>query len=113
MNGSVPKKIFGGLDTSIQRYPYQVSMQYHNYHFCNGAVISKYHILTAANCVLGDDYVVYANIQVLSNTDQLIPGSRDFRKIYQVAYVIFHENYDPHNHWINDIGICSEKVFIF
>ncbi|XP_044009969.1 chymotrypsin-2-like [Aphidius gifuensis] len=66
VNGNLPKKIFGGEDTSIVKYPYHVSVQYHNYHFCNGAIISQYHILTAANCVMADRYVVYANIQVLT-----------------------------------------------
>ncbi|KAF7994093.1 hypothetical protein HCN44_011362 [Aphidius gifuensis] len=107
VNGNLPKKIFGGEDTSIVKYPYHVSVQYHNYHFCNGAIISQYHILTAANCVMADRYVVYANIQVLSKTDQLKPSYNDLRKIYQVAYVIFHEGYDPYNNWINDIAILK------
>ncbi|XP_044009967.1 trypsin beta-like [Aphidius gifuensis] len=116
-NGNPPDKIYGGDLVEISKYPHQVSVQFRNEHFCGGVIISNYHILTAASCILDGNNVFYANIQVLSGSDKLIPSTYNRNwKIHQVSFVIFHKNYNPRAHWINDIAILklsSELRFSF
>lgn len=43
-------RIVGGAETTIDYFPWQVSMTYHRNHRCGGSIISHYHVLTAAHC---------------------------------------------------------------
>lgn len=43
-------RIVGGFPITIERTPYQVSIQYRNYHICGGSIISAGFVLTAAHC---------------------------------------------------------------
>ncbi|XP_011505258.1 PREDICTED: chymotrypsin-2-like [Ceratosolen solmsi marchali] len=46
-------KIIGGVDADIKEIPYIASLRQFKKeeHFCSGAIISHYHILTAAHCI--------------------------------------------------------------
>ena len=44
-------KIIDGTETAINEYPWIVSLQLANYHFCGGSLISENWVLTAAHCV--------------------------------------------------------------
>nr|AEI58579.1 serine protease [Eupolyphaga sinensis] len=46
-------RIVGGSTTTIQNYPYQVSLQYGGSHICGGSIISANYVLTAAHCIIG------------------------------------------------------------
>ncbi|RZC38483.1 Trypsin and/or DUF1986 domain containing protein, partial [Asbolus verrucosus] len=48
-------KIIGGDDVSIERVPYQISLQYNGDHFCGGSIISQTYIVTAAHCTYEQD----------------------------------------------------------
>ncbi|XP_044001142.1 serine protease 44-like [Aphidius gifuensis] len=100
-NGNLPKKIYNGDIIPIHRRAYQVSIQLQKYHICGGAIISDNQILTSSSCVLADRSVAYGNLKILSGTNDLMTGG----KIHQVAYTIFHEDYNPHDFWTNDIAI--------
>lgn len=51
INGIFPdNRIVGGAETTIDYFPWQVSMTYHRNHRCGGSIISRYHVLTAAHC---------------------------------------------------------------
>lgn len=46
-------RIVGGEETSILDHPYQASVQYFNFHYCGGAVISEKFVVSAAHCMSG------------------------------------------------------------
>ncbi|KAF7989835.1 hypothetical protein HCN44_008509 [Aphidius gifuensis] len=106
--GNSPNKIYGGEIGNIERYPYVVSIQYQNYHVCGGVIISQLHILTSASCVLAENNIVYGNIEILSGTNDLGKDDRIvYWRIYEVAYVIIHDRYEPQRNWINDLAILK------
>lgn len=43
-------RIVGGKPTTIEDYPYQVSLQHRSSHVCGGVVISEDYVVTAAHC---------------------------------------------------------------
>ncbi|KAF7992246.1 hypothetical protein HCN44_001571 [Aphidius gifuensis] len=106
VTGNLAKKVYGGYDVEIDKHPQIVSIQFRNQHICGGAIISNRHVLTSASCVLADLHVVYGNIKILSGTNDLMYDYESiFAKFYEVAYVIFHHDYNPRNAWRNDIGV--------
>ncbi|GLV45266.1 epsilonTrypsin [Carabus blaptoides fortunei] len=44
-------RIVGGEQTTIDKYPYQLSVRSGGYHFCGASIIGPNHALTAAHCV--------------------------------------------------------------
>lgn len=50
-NVKMNDKIVGGQETTIEQYPYQVTVQYMDRHICGGSIINKNTILTAAHCI--------------------------------------------------------------
>ncbi|RZC38769.1 uncharacterized protein BDFB_007927, partial [Asbolus verrucosus] len=46
-------RIVGGVATTIEEFPYQVSVMYIDMHFCGGSIIHPVYILTAAHCTEG------------------------------------------------------------
>ena len=47
---SIDGRIVGGVDTTIEEIPYQISLQYWGSHACGGAILNENTILTAAHC---------------------------------------------------------------
>lgn len=45
------EKIIGGIETTIERYPYQVSLRFRNQHNCGGSILNPTRVLTAAHCI--------------------------------------------------------------
>ena len=45
-------KIIGGVPSSIEKWPYIVSLRENNVHFGSGSIIAVKFILTAASCVI-------------------------------------------------------------
>lgn len=43
-------RIVGGYETTIEKHPWQVSLQYASSHRCGGSIIGHQWILTAAHC---------------------------------------------------------------
>lgn len=46
-------RIVGGSLTTIDQYPYQVSLRSSGTHICGGSIISADWVLTAAHCIVG------------------------------------------------------------
>ncbi|KAK0161859.1 hypothetical protein PV327_008264 [Microctonus hyperodae] len=53
--GNRDTRIVGGENTTIDKVPYQISLQYLNEHVCGGCIISDMWIITARHCVNGND----------------------------------------------------------
>ncbi|XP_046141441.1 transmembrane protease serine 9-like [Osmia bicornis bicornis] len=51
---SLEPRIIGGENTTIDKYPYQVSVQVGGKHACGGSIISENFVLTAAHCVYNE-----------------------------------------------------------
>ncbi|KAM4016515.1 transmembrane protease serine 4 [Anomaloglossus baeobatrachus] len=52
------QRIIGGQDTSIEHYPWQVSLQYMGSHICGGSILNRRIILSAAHCFQMSDQQV-------------------------------------------------------
>lgn len=44
-------RIIGGNETTIDKFPFQVSLRFKGKHRCGGAIISAKHVITSAQCV--------------------------------------------------------------
>ncbi|XP_044006788.1 venom serine protease 34-like [Aphidius gifuensis] len=106
--GKVPDKIVGGEICSYREMRSVVSIQSHSDHVCSGNMISGYHVITTASCVMHEHFVIYGNLAVLSGTHDLRGGNRaNYIRTTNVEFVIIHPEYDPKNFWINDISILK------
>ncbi|XP_058794512.1 chymotrypsin-1-like [Phymastichus coffea] len=98
-------RIQNGENTEPQEIPYVVSLQTKGDHFCGGAILNKYYVLTAAHCI--DNPLIQLNadrITVTTGYNRSQPIS-----IHSVSSAIRHENYVGVAAFINDIALL--KVF--
>lgn len=57
LSGEVPtvreveSRIVGGVPVDIRSFPWQVSIQWRDRHFCGGSIIDRSWILTAGHCM--------------------------------------------------------------
>ncbi|KAF7993090.1 hypothetical protein HCN44_005871 [Aphidius gifuensis] len=103
-DGKKRSKIVGIVLSHLSTYPYLVSLQYRELHFCTGVILGSRHILTTASCVLIDRGILYANLKILSGTPDVGNSAND-GQYYDVKYTACHEDYNPHQFFKNDICI--------
>ncbi|XP_015111411.1 chymotrypsin-2 [Diachasma alloeum] len=95
--GATIERIVGGSDAPAGKYPYQVSLQKNNRHFCGGSIINERWILTAAHCLQGQSP---SAIKVLVGTTSLSKGT----EYYQCGFLKWHPKFTMiliHN----DVGV--------
>uniref|UniRef100_A0A8C5TJJ4 Peptidase S1 domain-containing protein n=1 Tax=Malurus cyaneus samueli TaxID=2593467 RepID=A0A8C5TJJ4_9PASS len=51
LSDRISGRIIGGKETSVNKWPWQVSVQYGPIHICGGTIIDAQWVLTAAHCV--------------------------------------------------------------
>uniref|UniRef100_A0A8D0GKB2 Transmembrane serine protease 13 n=1 Tax=Sphenodon punctatus TaxID=8508 RepID=A0A8D0GKB2_SPHPU len=89
-------RIVEGNETSISKWPWQVSLQYGSTHICGGTIIDPQWVLTAAHCFfivkILDEWKVFAGLSNLNKAaDAGIPVSR---VIINSNYSDDHDDYD-------------------
>ncbi|KAL6435841.1 hypothetical protein ACFW04_005602 [Cataglyphis niger] len=97
-------RIVNGVDAKEGEIPYQVSLQekFSSFHFCGGSILSKYYVITAAHCVVGQ---TASNIKVVANTIDLNKP----QLTNTVTQIRVHEKYNSANSWINDMALLKVK----
>lgn len=96
-------RIVDGEEIEIGDTPWQVSLQNLGVHFCGGAIITRYHGLTAAHCVDDPALVHYLKVRVGStnhNSGGLLKAIRS---------VMIHEKYNSPLPSDNDIAVMHFK----
>lgn len=94
----------GGKIAVMGEFPHQVSLQYAGHHICGGSIITDYHIIISASCVLFEYVIIAGNLRVLMGTNDKY-NTLGFGTYHNVKYVIYHPDYKPRLFWINDIAI--------
>ncbi|XP_062141993.1 trypsin alpha-like [Drosophila sulfurigaster albostrigata] len=84
--GSINNRNVGGKVTSIERIPWQVSLQKLGRHDCGGVIYSKNIIITAAHCVQKDYPMIY-DVRVGSST------SNNGGSVIKVAKITVHDHF--------------------
>ncbi|XP_040472249.1 transmembrane protease serine 13 [Falco naumanni] len=90
-------RIIGGKETSVSKWPWQVSVQYGPIHICGGTIIDAQWVLTAAHCFfmnsmkILDDWKVYGGV---SDLKQHTDGISVSQVIINSNYSDDHDDYD-------------------
>lgn len=104
------ERIVGGQEATPHQYPWQISLQYHEffiggwYHTCGATIVDEYHIVCAAHCVDGRKASKFRVIAGAHNIGSFAMES-GHQKI-DVAEFWQHEDYD-HNTIQNDISVLK------
>ncbi|XP_054462137.1 transmembrane protease serine 5 [Anoplopoma fimbria] len=100
-------RIIGGVEATLGRWPWQVSLYYSNRHTCGGSIITSQWVVTAAHCVHNyrlpqvSSWVVYAGIVTRSSAKMAQHTG------YTVEKIIYNKNY---NHRSHDSDIALIKL---
>ncbi|CAG0908945.1 unnamed protein product, partial [Cyprideis torosa] len=78
-------RIVGGRPADIEDYPFAVTLQYNNFQYCAGAILSEEWVITAAHCTDGDD-----TVEVVSG----VTDKYDSSATKTSATVVQHPDYD-------------------
>ncbi|XP_076241296.1 trypsin-1 [Calliopsis andreniformis] len=91
-------RIVGGEETTIEKAPYQVSLQTNGRHFCGGSIISANWVLTAGHCTSYSP----SSYRIRAGSTNVNGGS-----VHRVSQVIRHKNYGSSDRGIplNDIAL--------
>ncbi|XP_075168805.1 trypsin-like [Haematobia irritans] len=96
-------RIVNGVDTTIEKHPYQVSLQTTSgSHFCGGSIISEDIIVTAAHCM--QSYTASQMKVRLGSTEYNTGG-----ELVEVKSFRYHEGYNSKT-MVNDIAVIRLKT---
>ncbi|XP_055913486.1 trypsin delta-like [Eupeodes corollae] len=96
-------RIVNGKVASIMQYPFQVSLQKYNSHYCGGSVLTENWILTAAHCLR--DIIAQNQIDILT----IRAGSSNWLHsgvVKKAEFVSMHPLYEQHS-MIYDVGLVK------
>jgi len=95
-NDSNNARIVGGNETEEHEYPWQVLVEGAG---CGGTLISSTHVLTAAHCTVD---TAATSIKVVIEAHNITDSELNS---VDIAEIINHPNYEPHNSHNNDYSI--------
>ncbi|XP_058144025.1 serine protease 55 isoform X1 [Dasypus novemcinctus] len=83
-------RIIGGMEAKAGEFPWQVSIQASNEHFCGGAILSEWWILTAAHCF--ELYkVTPRELNIVLGTNDLNGGRMDVKT---ASSIVLHRGFE-------------------
>ncbi|KAG3294270.1 serine protease 55 [Ictidomys tridecemlineatus] len=77
-------RIVGGLEAEVGEFPWQVSIQATNQHFCGGTILNSWWILTAAHCVIGE--LPTEELSVVLGTNDLTSPRLEIKPVSSIVY---------------------------
>ncbi|XP_014236171.2 trypsin-1-like [Trichogramma pretiosum] len=97
-------RIVGGQETSIERFPWQVSLQVRGYHSCGGSIISANYILTAGHCASGQSA---SSLRIRVGSSNRSSGG----VLHEVAKITVHKKYTTNRYGVptNDVAVLKLK----
>nr|KAF6402192.1 hypothetical protein HJG63_016010 [Rousettus aegyptiacus] len=93
-------RIIGGIEAEAGEFPWLVSIQAGNEHFCGGAIIDEWWIVTAAHC-LSHDGLIPTDLSVVLGTNDLQSPSLEIKG---VSSIVLHKDFNKLN-MDNDIAL--------
>ena len=60
-----PRRVFGGIDTGVNQYPWMAIILYQNDYKCGATLINDRYVLTTANCF--HDYIEFSEENIIKN----------------------------------------------
>ncbi|XP_032491111.1 serine protease 55 [Phocoena sinus] len=97
--GAQYSRIIGGMEAEVGEFPWQVSIQARNEHFCGGAIISEWWIVSAAHCLYSE--ISPTELRVVLGTNSLSSPSLEIKG---VTSIILHKDFQSLN-MDNDISL--------
>ncbi|XP_066108779.1 serine protease 55 [Saccopteryx bilineata] len=82
-------RIIEGTEAEVGEFPWLVSVQAGNEHFCGGAIINEWWILTAAHCLAAEE-LHPKDLSVVLGTNDLHSPSLEIKG---VTTIVLHKNY--------------------
>ncbi|XP_036281106.2 serine protease 55 [Pipistrellus kuhlii] len=83
-------RIIGGMEAEEGEFPWMVSIQAGNQHFCGGTIINNWWIVTAAHCLSNDELNPMDLSIVLGTNDLQSP----FLEVKGVTSIVIHKNFE-------------------
>ncbi|XP_007517345.2 serine protease 55 isoform X1 [Erinaceus europaeus] len=96
-------RIIEGTEAKRGEFPWQVSIQSRNIHYCGGSIINKWWILTAAHCV--ENEIIPTDLSVVMGTNDLSSSSL---KVKRVSSIVLHKDFKKLS-MDNDIALLLLK----
>lgn len=103
-----------GIPTTIEEYPYCVSIRYLNYHVCGGSIIDPQYVLTTGYCTAVFLEVLdrMENATVVTGTTYLDQGGN----VYKIRKMWYHDKFtleliqgrSPHDIGLIKVQLCNK-----
>lgn len=109
----IENRIVGGNLTSIDKFPYQISLRLNGRHICGGSILTEKHVLTAGHCVRSNPWRNgWIVLQVLAGSTNNT-GEGENQQLRKVVRVVTHPRFGV-GIYQNDISILFvDEKFVY
>ncbi|KAB0791011.1 hypothetical protein PPYR_02811 [Photinus pyralis] len=98
------KRVIGGVATTIQKFPYQVSLEVNGKHLCGASLVKPHVVVTAAHCTLA-----YQAQQLTVRAGTTLKGKGG--KVVNVFCIIEHPDFSPKTYDYDvAVGILESRL---